>query len=268
MTRRRYTTLKRIAWLRAFGCGLALSALGVSASAATLSVAPSQDTTLFADNNDFASGAGSFSFIGSVSNGAARRTLWQFDLSAIPVGSQINSVSLRFVINRAALQSSTDDLANLHRLQASWGEGASDGGTGGGGTQATPEDATWAYRFFGGAVPGDQLSWTSLGGDFAATASAATNLTGLGTQTFTSTAGLINDVTAWVNDPSSNFGWIMIGPEGPNADQTARRIHSREALTASERPTLVIDYAPVPLPATLLPLLSGLGILTAVRFRR
>jgi len=51
--------------------------------------------------------------------------------------------------------------------------------------------------------------------------------------------------TTWqagVFQPSTNFGWMVIGNE--NATRTAKEIESRESPSASTRPTLAIDYLP------------------------
>src|SRR5436189_131516 len=80
-----------------------------------------------------------------------------------------------------------------HRLLKDWGEGASNaanGGTGpgeGDGIQAATNDATWRYTFY------NTQSWDTLGGDFAAAASASTSVAGLGGYTW-SGAGMTADV--------------------------------------------------------------------------
>lgn len=235
---------KEISSLSLIG-GVLLLFISVSVPAETLVLTPSKDNTIFEDNAGFSGGASSFIFAGPIASGSPRRTLWQFDLSPIPSGAQITSVSLRFVVNRAAISSSLDDILRLHKLTASWGEGASDAGTGGGGTQATPEDATWAYRFFGNPLAGiPQIPWNNLGGDFASSISGSINVGGIGNYTFVSTPELRNDVSAWVNNPSTNFGWILLGPEGPSESQKAKRIISRESPSVAERPSLTVEFIP------------------------
>src|SRR5205085_481489 len=92
----------------------------------------------------------------------------------------------------------------VHRATSSWGEGTSVAGPGGSGngegdgTQATTNDATWTFRFF------NTVSWTTVGGDFSATASASTTVAGVGTYQWT---GLAGDVQAWLSSPSNNLGW-------------------------------------------------------------
>jgi hypothetical protein len=72
---------------------------------------------------------------------------------------------------------------------------------------------------------------------------------------------MVADVQGWLDSPSGDFGWILIGPEG--SGNTTKRFDSREYATASNRPLLTIDYtAPVPEPGTIL--LTSIGILISV----
>lgn len=231
----------------------------VSAYAETQAFQAMKDNTLFEDNHNYAGGVSSFVFTGPIASGSPRRSLWQFDVSTIPPGSQVLSVNLRFVVNRADSGSSPADVLRLHKLDASWGEGSSDAGTGGGGTQATPDDATWAYRFYGVASTGvGRVPWQSLGGDFNPNASASLNAGGTGTYTLASTPELRNDIAAWINNPSTNFGWILIGPEGPEHSQSVKRIVSRESPASADRPTLTVEFVP-PVTATPVPLSTNFG---------
>jgi hypothetical protein len=123
---------------------------------------------------------------------------------------------------------------SLHRLLADWGEGASDapGGEGAGG-QTQPGDATWAHRFF------DTVDWTTGGGDFEALPSAALSVGGLGSYAWSSPA-LVADVQQWLDDPASNFGWIITGEEGSSG--TAKRFDSKDNPDELVRPMLTIQY--------------------------
>jgi hypothetical protein len=129
--------------------------------------------------------------------------------------------------------------STLHRALADWGEGTSDSGQDGGtGSEATVGDATWTHAYWPGTL------WTTIGGDFAATASASQSVSGTGYYTWGSTAGLIADVQSWVDAPSSNFGWLVRGVESVN--QTAKRFASRENGTTAYRPLLTIQFTPPP----------------------
>jgi hypothetical protein len=42
------------------------------------------------------------------------------------------------------------------------------------------------------------------------------------------------DIQAWLDNPSSNFGWVLLGKEG--AEATAKRFDSRENEAPENRP--------------------------------
>lgn len=250
--------------LAACTVGCALACAMRAAAAVTAVFTPVQDTTLYSDNDHYSSGAGSFVFIGSIASGAPRRTLLRFDLSSIPPGASISSVSLRLTVSRAAPGTGLNDPGSLHRLLAAWGEGGSNGDPGGAGAQATAGDATWAYRVYGnpaGGVP--RVPWSVPGGDFVNAASAAIVINGIGSFNFGSTPGLVADVQAWVNDPSRNFGWLVRGDEVDS--QTAKRLFGRGAFSSTDRPALTVEYSlptpvadgDVPLPAWAIVALGG-----------
>jgi hypothetical protein len=121
----------------------------------------------------------------------------------------------------------------LHRALASWGEGAMSGG--GDGSSAGTGDATWLYRFY------PTVPWTQPGGDFVATASATTTLesAALNPYIWTSTPQLVADVQSWVNDPSVNFGWIVVSAREGEA-RTAKQVLSRES---NPPPRLMVRYS-------------------------
>jgi hypothetical protein len=237
---------------------VATFALANVALAASISLEPVKDNTLSADDPAYASGAGEYLFIGAIASGGARRALLQFDLSAIPAGSIVTSVSLRIAVQRAAPQSGSDPAA-LHRLLADWGEGTSDGGTGGGLTQASPGDATWAYRYYGSPPGIPRVPWAAAGGDFDPAASGTTTLLGVGTYLFGSTPRLVADVQGWVDQPATNFGWVMRGEEARS--QTARRIFARTTAALSERPLLSVEYLPATHDSADIPLMPWVGTL-------
>ena len=114
----------------------------------------------------------------------------------------------------------------LHKLLADWGEGTSHAPMGeGDGAPATPNDATWRHRFF------DTIFWTTQGGDFSATVSASQSVGGVGQYTWSS-AQMVADVQSWLDNPASNFGWLVLGDETDHRHGEAVR-HSRERQPAS-----------------------------------
>jgi hypothetical protein len=234
------------------GLAALLLAASLPAAADQLAIVASADTSLFEDNGDFGNGAGSL-FIGNIASGSPRHTLLRFDLGALPAGATVTAASVRFYINRAAIGSGAAESAALYRLTAAWGEGGS-ATTAGTGTQATPTDATWAYRVYGNPGAGvPRVAWSAPGGDFVPGASATTTVGSIGSYTVPSTPQLVADVQGWQASPGSNFGWLLRLPDG--GDQNARRIDSRESAATATRPVLTLTYtvpdndADVPLPA-------------------
>ncbi|MBI4622734.1 MAG: immunoglobulin domain-containing protein [Verrucomicrobia bacterium] len=211
--------------------GLAGLLLPGRAAAASAALRPGKDTTIYGDGSaNLSNGAGAFLFAGSSGEKRVLRSLLAFDLvGQIPAGATVNSVSLTFTINTPLAKNA--NVVGLHRVLADWGEGSSLAPMGGGGgALATNGGATWNARFFNTAT------WTTPGGDFAGAASASQPVSGgSGTVTFSS-AGLVADVQAWVNNPATNFGWIMVAQDetGP-----AVRFASREG---SPAPSLVVDF--------------------------
>lgn len=176
-------------------------------------------------------GSGEHLFVG-VSNGLSQRALVFFDIAgSIPDGSTIESVSLTMTVSNS--QPGAENV-RLHRLLADWGEGDSAGGEEGRGAPATPGDATWIHSF------SSDTMWENPGGDFASISSADLGVGGVGNYTWTSTPDMIDDVQGWLDDPSTNFGWILIGTESGNV--SARRFDSREHRSESNRPVLTIVF--------------------------
>lgn len=218
--------------------------LDTSARADMMVFTPSQDNSIFAENNN-SNGTGGL-FVGRTAgtNGTTiRRGLVQFNVAGIPAGSTINSVTLR-VERVIGGPNSAADVLSLHPVSAAWGEGTSFGV--GKGAAPTTNDATWNFRFY------NTSSWTNPGGDFGASSGTVT-LDNVNNQfTFASQAGMVADVQSWVNNPSSNFGWLLKYVD-EDAVSTARYFESREGSNVDARPTLTIDFAvAVPEPNALL----------------
>src|SRR3990172_8568898 len=202
-----------------------------AAAAATLQAA--KDNTLYQDPaGSTSNGAGSYFFVGRTNNGELRRGLIAFDVASnIPAGSTITSVTLTLRMSRT--QAATETI-ELRKVLADWGEGTSNADQQeGSGAPATTGDATWIHRFYNTSF------WSSAGGDFSPTVSASTAVAGNGTYTWSS-AQMVADVQSWLNNPSTNFGWLVLGNETVN--QTAKRFDSRQNNQASNRPALLLEY--------------------------
>ena len=203
------------------------------ARAATVTLRPNKDTTIYGDGSaNLSNGAGAYLFAGSSGQKRALRSLVSFDLAGqVPAGATINAVTLTFAINTPLPANA--NVIRLHRVLAAWGEGTSVAPMGGGGgAAATAGDATWIARMFNTA------NWSTPGGDFAPGASASQRVSGSSGNATFNAAGLVTDVQAWVASPASNFGWILVAEDEAGA---AVRFASREGSSA---PTLLIDFTP------------------------
>ena len=71
---------------------------------------------------------------------------------------------------------------------------------------------------------------------------ATASIGGLNSYTWNSTPELVADVQSWLDSPSTNYGWILIGNE--NESSTAKRFDSKENAIESDRPLLKVIYTP------------------------
>lgn len=204
-----------------------------TASANIINIMPSKDNTLYEYDpaeGDNSNGAGFHFFAGETAMSELRRGVLAFDIAAsIPPGSTITGVSLS--LNMSRTPTNTVYLVELHKLLADWGEGTSVApGEEGDGAPATPNDATWRHRFF------DTIFWTTEGGDFSATVSASQSVGPVGHYMWNS-AQMVADVQSWLDNPASNFGWLVLGDE--TAIATAKRFDTRESASP---PVLTIEF--------------------------
>jgi len=221
--------------------------VGNSLSAQDIAVLDaSQDNTLYETAMDtvdeqfeVSNGSGSYTFSGRTGLDAGykrRRSLVKFDLtSAIPADAIIVFAEISIYHSKAAPGSPPVNMA-MHRVLQAWGEAGSNApGPEGQGTWAEPGDATWHHRIYP-----DEL-WSTAGGSFAATSSAAT-IVGQQLQNYswTCTSALLDDLNGWLATPSSNFGWIMVG--GEDGGFSAHRFSSRENSNPDQRPKLTLIY--------------------------
>jgi len=241
-------TLLALILTTALGCTAASSA-----SSAIINIFPSKDNTLYEYDpaeGDHSNGAGFHFFAGETAMSELRRGVFAFDIAgSIPPGSTITGVTLS--LNCSRVFSDTARTIELHKLLADWGEGTSHApGEEGDGAPATTNDATWRHRFF------DTIFWAMQGGDFSATVSASQSVGPVGQYTWSS-AQMVADVQSWLDNPSSTFGWLVLGDESTNA--TSKRFDTRESASP---PVLTIEYTqramptprprptPAPRPAT------------------
>ena len=220
-----------------FALILAASILGVPclATAQLANLNPIKDNTLYQyvpEDGDLSNALGTHFFAGETGMGELRRGVLAFDIAGnIPAGSTILTVSLSLNVSRTGLNDAR--IIELRRMLADWGEGTSQAsGDEGMGAPATTDDATWRHRFF------DTIFWTTEGGDFSATVSASQSVGPIGVYTWSSTQ-MRADVQSWLDNPGSNFGWIVLGDESQIL--TAKRFDTRESASP---PVLTILYRP------------------------
>lgn len=199
--------------------------------ATVVSLQASADTTLYAEGVGLSNGRGPTMFAGSTASGAIRRLLVRFDVvAAIPAYARIESARVQLRVTKTV---SGATVQSLFAVSTPWGEGTSNAGDpGGGGTAATPGDATWGFSVF------DTTAWANAGGDVVGSASASTTVDATGEYSWSS-AQLGADVQGWVISGNNN-GWALIGNE--SSIFTSKQYASRESLTPEARPALEVAY--------------------------
>jgi hypothetical protein len=252
-----------------FGLTIVVLLVTTAARADTITIFPSQDNSLFQNLPANSNGGGAALFVGEDQRSSARRALIGFDIAGnIPAGATITSVQFSLFQEQTAPGERSARPIELHRLLDDWGEGTTGKGmppTHSGQGFRTPTDgttATWSHRFY------NTVPWTNPGGDFVATASGST-MVGITRQAYVwdSTPAMVADVQGWLDDPASDFGWLLMGLESTSG--TARRFDSREAANSALWPELTITFSggPVPEPRTLASFALGV-LFMAIYFGR
>ncbi|CAG0985218.1 hypothetical protein PHYC_01984 [Phycisphaerales bacterium] len=218
---------------------LSCLALAPIAAADSISLQASKDNTLYEDLfGGISNGRGQYMFAGATQFQVQRRALIAFDVSAIPAGSTVTAARLTLHMSRTI---STGEPVAVHRSLTSWGEGASTGLLEEGqGAPAEPGDATWLHRFF----PND--FWSTPGGEFDPAPNDSILISEVGFYSWGLGGQLVADVQHWLDQPTENFGWFMIGNEGNPA--SAKRFDTREHIEPAFRPVLEVEYTPIPGP--------------------
>jgi Big-like domain-containing protein/Ig-like domain-containing protein/List-Bact-rpt repeat protein len=184
--------------------------------------------------------------LGDRSGRETRRAFLRFDLSgSIPAGATIESVSLAITVTKTP-QPPANSVFALRPVLQPWSEG----------------EVTWNSRLNGTpwAAPG-----ADDGADTVLSPSSTTQVLGfLGSYTFPSTAALVSDVQAWVNNPGNNFGWLLIS-EDEQTPMTARRFGARE--DPPNAPVLQITYSIAPLTVVVQPPSQNVLVGSTVNFQ-
>jgi hypothetical protein len=202
--------------------------------AETVTLVAALDATLIEHPaGELANGSGPALFVGRTSQArnSRRRALAFFDVAgALPRGASVESAELVLV-----LTPSNEPVADVavHRVLSPWSEGASSA-SGGGGAPAAAGDATWLHTEY------DTHFWTTPGGDFVSDPSGVAAVGSAGVYAWGSTPAIEADVQAWLDEPASNHGWLLIGNEG--SPTTSKRFASREDPLEDMRPKLIVVY--------------------------
>jgi hypothetical protein len=218
---------------------LALAFFAVRAGAVSVTNNSVADTSLleFAPSNN--NGGQAFVISGHIQNPGRARGLYQFNLTGLPTNAVILSVVLELTVTRQPGDGLANSAFSVHRMSRSWGEGNKIAiHVPGQGLAAGAGEATWLCAFH------PTNAWTSPGGepdvDFVSSESSFQSINVAGeSYRFESTPELVGDVQAWVSNPSSNFGWMLICDDEATPF-TARHFGSREDPGA--HPNLEIQY--------------------------
>ena len=191
-----------------------------------------EDTSIFSENENAGGGIDGL-FSGTIRTSPFhRRALLRVDLSALPPASVVESVTLELVVERSGGFFGDFDIG-LYRVLEDWAAGSatSPDTEGGAGGPVSIGDATWVSNFH-------EISlWENPGSDFVEEASAFAAAGVEGEIAVWSGDGLRDDVQRWVDDPTSNYGWVAISAiEGEL--QRVKRFYSSEA--AENRPRLTV----------------------------
>ena len=209
-----------------------------------------------------ASGAGPAIFAGADGSGNIKRSLVQFNLASIPAGSTITSATLTLHVAQVAgsagnsntTTNATDRLFGLYANLQPWTEGPSNrttvpgvGGTGQGAARQNG-DVTWDYASFN-SNSSLAVLWNngnSTGGNFSSTESdqldvpvGATLAIG-GALTFPTSSGLVADVQNWLDDPSSNDGWLLKSDNLELTPTSFLGFWTREAVSEGNDPNIAV----------------------------
>ena len=225
----------------------------------TITLGASMDNTLYEDTTgSLSNGKGQYLFTGRTNQlaGSIRRGLLAFDIAgAIPAGSTITNVVLTLVVSKTSNGAAP---VSLSHVNASWGEGASVAvANEGNGTAAATGDATWLHRFF------NTTFWSNRGGDFSTTPSATQTVGFIGSYTWGSTVQMVSDVQGWLNNPATNFGWVLLGDE--TTAPTSKQIGSRDNTTPALRPALTVTFTPDSTTTTIVSINNGWNLVSLPR---
>jgi len=196
----------------------------------TASLTAASDTYLDGKKTTMNYGAGASLIVNGNPDNAA---LLKWDLSGIPAGSTLQSATLSINVTGASA-----DTYEIYELKRSWTE-----------TQATWNKSNSA------------TSWQSAGAhgslDRGATVLGTVTASAVGIRNVVLNAAGLAVVQGWVNNPATNFGFILQDYANTIKDDLA--FSSREATIAANRPQLQVVYSPPILASQTLSVLTALA---------
>lgn len=218
----------------------------------TASYAGTQDAVIRPDSPDTNNSAGN-NTVGRTTGTTVLRDTISFDLSSIPSGATINSISFSLVVD-ATDSGSTSTTVTLELRQL---------------TQSFIENqVTWNSRSTGNP-------WSTPGGSLGASQLSALSLnplTASGTQTFASSAAFVSAAQSAYNNSTPLYFALKLDSAGESlSTREIFQFRSKEFATASSRPLLSVDYtvSAVPEPSSYALAAGGMGLLVCFqRLRR
>lgn len=191
----------------------ALAGSAFYTQATTVTLLPTADTSLRSSAPDDPLGNSNPLLVGVAKSPATvtNHSLLKFDFSSIPANATITGATLTVTIYRSNTEPSNYD---LNRVLVDWNE----------------YEATWNNR---NASTPWLLGGAQSGTEFVTMPSVTAQVD----DAIFSSAGMIADVQLWVNNPGTNYGWIMIATG--EVTGTGKQLGSRES---DSPPSLTIDY--------------------------
>jgi hypothetical protein len=208
-----------------------------------LSIVASKDTVIYEDDPDRSNGQGDFLWAGQRLSGLftsyARRSLVAFELDGhIPPSAVVDYASLSLEV------ASVDPAESVHRIvieplaTGTWDEGNADAtGSEFIGTASTSPAADWEYR----SRP--TTPWVTPGGDPSDLPIVDVPIDLAGLWTFDEPL-LREAVQSMVSDTSGDDGFMLSKPDPATETNEGVRIASRENLSGTTPPTLLVQFTP------------------------
>jgi hypothetical protein len=214
--------------------------------AQTVSMVAAVDTSLFEAAPGNSLGASDSMAVGGTGHDQVGRGLLRFDVTkSRPEGATLVGARLEFTITKMPV-GGVPSVIHVHRVLKGWSEG---GGQGNLGTPAAAGDSTWLHRSH------PNVPWGAPGGalgeDYLPASRGSVRVDGLGVYAVSS-AALVEDVQAWIDDPSVNHGW-MLRSDAETEPFSGRRVGTRESAAA---PRLILEFQPS---GPVRPVLKGWG---------